>query len=262
MKSCVWLTALAIPTWLLAPVGSVHGSDVSQAKLDAGITVMRFEKALDARKWDETLEICSNRVRAGAAKWPSAETFFRETVPLDKMLAYPQFAYFREQHGGTLHRYGMFITLTAPTVEPRVDRIWSVETAGTRWSIDFNPKPIVLEELIAQKKAELAKRQERMAEVRKVVEPKLRDVKTQLTAVSERFENGAPMIFRLELINFGDEPIHFQDSGCSWESLVLMNDKREPVQFDRTPATIQQRMGEVAAHGQTVLVDKIDLAKQ
>src|SRR5262249_53973638 len=184
---------------LLLPAESARGSDASQAKLDAAITVMRFEKALDAQKWDDALEMCSDRVRAGAVKWTSAEAFFRETVPLDKMLAYPQFAYFREQHGGTLHRYGMLIVLTAPTVEPRVDWIWSIETAGTRWSIDFDPKVIVLDDLIARKKAEIAKQQERMARLRKVVEPKLRGLKTQLTAVSERFEVSAPMVFRLEL---------------------------------------------------------------
>src|SRR5262249_14264483 len=159
---------------LFVPIWAAHGSDASQAKLDAGIAVMGFEKALDAQKWDDALEMCSDRVRMGAAKWPSAEAFLRETVPLDKMLAYPQFAYFREQHGGTFHRYGMFINLTAPTVEPVIQWFWSVETAGTRWTIDFDPKPIKLDELIAQKKAEIAKQQERMAQLRKAVEPKLR----------------------------------------------------------------------------------------
>lgn len=262
MKHCMWQAVIAIVLGLLVSIGAAHGSDASQAKLDAGIFVMRFEKALDSQKWDDALEMCSDQVRAGATKWPSAEAFFRETTPLDKILAYPQFAYFREQHGGTLHRYGMFINLTAPTVEPVIQWIWSVETAGTRWSIDFEPKPIVLDELIAEKKAEFAKQQERMTQLRKAIEPKLRGVKTQLTAVSERFEIGAPMIFRLELINFGDEPIHFNDTGCSHESLVLMNDKHEPLQFDRTPVMIALRTDEVAAHGQTVLVDKIDLAKQ
>jgi len=262
MKSWVWLTVIAIAVGLLVPTVAVRGSDASQAKLDAGIAVMRFEKALDAQKWDDALEMCSDRVRVGAAKWPSGEAFFRETVPLEKMLAYPQFAYFREQHGGTLHRYGMFINLTAPTVEPVIQWIWSVETAGTRWSIDFEPKPIVLDELIAQKKAEIAKQQERRAELRKAVEPKLRGVKIHLTAVNERFEIGAPMVFRVELINFGDDPIHFHDTGCSHESLVLFNDKHEPLHFDRTPAMIALRTGEVAARGQTVLVEKIDLAKQ
>jgi hypothetical protein len=260
MKS--FLAAVITAHGLLVLTPPVRGSDASQAKLDAGIAVMRFEKMLDAQKWDEALEICSDRVRAGAAKWPSVEVFFRETVPLDRMLAYPQFAYFREQHGGTLHRYGMFIALTPPIVEPRVDWIWSVETAGTRWSIDFEPKPIVLDELIAEKKAELAKRQERMAEVRKAVEPKLRGVKTQLTAVNERFDIGASMIFRLELMNFGDQPIHFRDSGCSYESLVLMNDKHEPIPFDGTAAMIQERTGELAAKATTVLAGEINLAKQ
>lgn len=262
MKISIWLVASATVTGLLVPILAARGSDASQAKLDAGIAVMRFEKALDAQKWDEAIEMCSDRVRASAAKWPSAEAFFREAVPLDKMLAYPQFAYFREQHGGTLHRYGMFINLTAPTVEPVIQWIWSVETAGTRWSIDFEPKPIVLDDLIAEKKAEIAKQQERIAEVRKAVEPKLRGVKTQLTAVSERFEIGVPMIFRVELINFGDAPIHFRDSGCSYESLVLMNDKREPITFDRTPAMVAERTGELAARSTAVLAGEIDLAKQ
>jgi len=262
MKRCMWLAGIVIVLGLPVPIGAARGSEASQAKLDAGIFVMRFEKALDSQKWDEALEMCSDRVRAGAAKWPSAEAFFCETTPLDKMLAYPQFAYFREQHGGTLHRYGMFINLTAPTVEPVIQWIWFVETAGTRWSIDFEPKKIVLDELIAQKKAEIAKQQERMAELRKAVEPKLRGVKTQLTAVSERFEIGRPMLFRLELMNFGDESIQFRDSGCSYESLVLMNSKHEPLSFDRTPTMLAMYTGKVAAHAQTVLGDKLDLAWQ
>jgi hypothetical protein len=262
MKRHARLRAIVSAVGLFVPIGAARASDASQAKLDAGIAVMRFEKALDAQKWDDALEMCSDRVRGGAAKWPSAEAFFRETVPLDRMLAYPQFAYFREQHDGTLHRYGMFVVLTPPTVEPRVDWIWSVETAGTRWTIDFDPKPIKLDELIAQKKAEIAKQQEHMAQLRKAVEPKLRGVKTQLTAISERLEIGAPMIFRLELMNFGDEPIHFRDSGCSYESLVLMNDKRESIPFDRIPAMIGERVGELGPRSTTVLAGEIDLAKQ
>jgi len=64
------------------------------------------------------------------------------------------------------------------------------------------------------------------------------------------------------LMNFGDEPIQFRDSGCSYESLVLMNDKREPIPFDRIPAMVQERTGELAARSTTMLAGEIDLARQ
>ena len=63
---------------------------------------------------------------------------------------------------------------------------------------------------------EAATRIKRVEEARRTLEPKLRTVKTHLTALSDEFVIGSPMKFRIEFMNLGDAPVHYTTAGAGY----------------------------------------------
>ena len=89
--------------------------------------------------------------------------------------------------------------------------------------IDWEPAPIDLDALIEVKKAEIADRRKRVEEARRELETKLGGIKTHLAAVSERFVIGSPMLFRVELKNFGESSVRFMAAGVGNDPLSVLN---------------------------------------
>ena len=56
------------------------------------MTMLRFQEALAAERWEEALGFCSDRVKKAAAESPSPETFFEKTMPLDNAQLIVHFA--------------------------------------------------------------------------------------------------------------------------------------------------------------------------
>jgi len=77
--------------------------------------------------------------------------------------------------------------------------------------------------------------------------------------LSERFVLGAPMLFRLELVNAGPTPVHYVDSGVRFLGLAMYNEKKEPVPYGNPPAQIMLGRGEVSARSTVVLADTLDI---
>src|SRR6185503_17428332 len=113
--------------------------------------------------------------------------------------------------------YGLFVTLSDYDVSPRIDWYWGIMPAGDQWVVDY--PPVKLDEHVAKRKAALEARDERVKAIRRDLEPKVSNVTTRLTALSERFVLGAPMLFRLELNNTGPTPVHYVDSGVRFLGL-------------------------------------------
>jgi hypothetical protein len=218
----------------------------------ANMLMLRFQEALAAERWQEALSLCSGRVRGIAAKWPTPKDFFAETVPIEHVL--PQD--FACWSCGT-NFYGLFVTLSEPDVEPRIDWHWGFAPTEHGWVVDY--PPVKLAEYVVNKKASFQQRDERIKEIRRSLEPKVQGVKTRLTPVSERFAIGSPMLFRVELVNSGPTPVHYMDMGVRYKPLTVVNEKKEPVPYVEQPMQIRVQKMEVSAGASVVLADRIDI---
>jgi hypothetical protein len=259
------VSLLAVAAWVTHPATAFAGHpqpyEFANAFRQANIAFLEFQNALANKQWEAALALCSERVREQAGKSSSAEEFFRTTMPFEKVFRQFRFEFYREQHNGDHHSYGMFIRLTDPAAEPVVDWFWSISTAGGRWLIDFEPKPFDQDKLIAQHKAEHQAYQARVAEIRRALEPKLRGIKTHLTPLGEKLVVGSPMHFRLEVMNLGDDPVNYVDSGSQFRPLMVWDRNRRPVPFEETPSGIPQRQGKLSPRSSVVLGESVDLAR-
>jgi hypothetical protein len=229
----------------------------------ANMLMLRFQDALAEERWQDALSLCSDRIRAKAAEWPSLGAFFNETIPIEGLLA-EKFGPWSLSSGA----YGLFVPLTPPThpkktsAEPEPNQalqwLWAIVAATNKtWVVDY--PPIKLEDCIAQKLKAIRERDERIQSIDKSLEPQVKGIKTRLTAVSERFVIGSPMLFRVEAINLGDTLVHFRNAGVGFHPLTVLNSRKEPVPFIQMNAQIGVGESKIAPGASVVLADKIDL---
>lgn len=220
----------------------------------ANMLFLRFQDALAAERWQEVLSFCSDRVRASAAKWPAPKDFFKETMPIEAVLEMD----FGCWSCGT-NFYGLFVTLSEPGAEPRIDWHWGLVPTEGGWVVDF--PPVKLTEYVVKKKAAFQERDERINQIRLSLEPKVRGVKTRITTVSDRFVIGSPMLFQVELLNSGPTSVHYMDLGVRHKSLTVLNEKKEPIPYVPQPLQIQVGKAELSAGSSVVLAEQIDINK-
>jgi hypothetical protein len=218
----------------------------------ANMVMLRFQDAIASERWDDALTLCSQRIRSKAAEWSTPKHFFTDTLPIEHVLAKTWGCW---SCGSNF--YGMFVTLSDYDVTPRLDWFWGLAATANGYEVDY--PPVKLDEYIVKKKAALQEREDRTRAIRASLEPKARGLATRLTAVSERFVVGAPMLFQLELTNSGATSVHFQDSGIRYYPLTVLNERWEPVQYVVLPAQIGVRHGEVPSGSSKILAEKIDI---
>src|SRR5580765_3379496 len=93
------------PIWPPPP----HSADYRQANLH----FLRFQDALAAEHWHEALTLCSDRLQSASAQWQSPADFFRDTMPIQHLLATD----FGCWSCGS-NSYGMFVNLSEPGAQP------------------------------------------------------------------------------------------------------------------------------------------------
>ena len=142
-------------------------------------------------------------------------------------------------------------------LEPRIDWYWGLEPTERGWVVDYPPSN--LDEYISKRRAAFHERDERIKQIRQSLEPKVRVVKTRLTAINDHFVVDAPMFFRLELINSGQTSVHYLNQGVQFKPLSVMTEGKEAVRYINKPMQIGIRKGEVSANSSVVLADKIDI---
>lgn len=220
----------------------------------ANMLMLRFQDALASERWQEALALCSERLRTSAQKRPTAKDFFTETMPIELVLA---------QDFGcwscATNFYGMFVTLSEPGLEPRMDWYWALVPTENGWAIDY--PPVNMDAYVLQKKAAIQERDERIKQIRQSLEPKVQGVKTRLTPVSDRFIIGKPMLFRVELVNAGPSPVHYMDSGVRHKSLTVLNENRETIPHTPQPMQIAVAKKELAPNTSIVLAEGIDITQ-
>jgi len=218
----------------------------------ANMLMLRFQDALAAERWGEALSFCSDRVRATATKWPTPKEFFTDTMPIEHVLEQD----FACWSCGT-NFYGLFVTLSEPGSEPRIDWHWGFVPTEHGWVVDY--PPVGLTEYVVNRKAAFQDRDERIRRIRQSLEPKVQSVKTRLIPVSERFVLGSSMLFRVELVNSGSTSVHYMDMGVRYKPLTVVNEKKEPIPYVAQPLQIQVHKAELAAGASVVLAEKINI---
>jgi len=228
----------------------------SQGRRDANMTLLQFQNALAADRWEDALSLCSAEVQGQAKTWPSVESFFKDTMPLEHVLA-RDFSCWRcgEQF------YGMFETTSAYDEQPRIDWYWGIALAGNgRWVVDY--PPVRMTEYVEQRKALLKARDEKAAALHRALELKAPFISTRLVPLTNRFVIGEPMCFRVELTNAGPVPVHFMDSGLKHYGLVVRDEMRGTNLFNFAGAAqIGVHPSEVPAHSTVVLAEALDITR-
>jgi hypothetical protein len=238
----------------------MHSAEYRQANMH----FLRFQDALAAKQWPEALALCSDRVRAKAAEWPSPEAFFNETIPVGLLLA-QDFGFWTlrsDQPGGfdwtdKANFYALVVTLTEPESKPVVQWFWGIYATNQTWVVDY--PPVKLEDYVARKKAAIQQGEEKIKQIRQSLELKVHGIKTHLIPVSREFMIGSPMLFRVELMNLGKTTADYRNSGVAYAPLTVLDDKGQPLPYTENPSQIGVGTGEVAPGASVVLADKMDL---
>ena len=154
--------------------------------------------------------------------------------------------------------YGLVLSISEPGTTPLIQWYWAIVGTNGGWFIDY--PSIKLDEYIAKRKAAIEERDDRVRRIQQALEPRIKSVKTRLTAVSNRFVIGQPMLFRLELVNSGQTSVHYMDKGLRHQALTVLNEKSEPIPHAMpTPLQMLVRTAELAAGSSFILVDMIDI---
>jgi|ERR1043166_4032240 hypothetical protein len=221
---------------------------------EANMLFLRFQDALERQRWTEALSYCSDRIRTRAAAAPSLEVFFRQSVPIDLLLA-QDFGYWTVRS----NFYGLLVPLTEAQSKPFLQWFWAIYATNGGWVIDY--PPVKLDEHMARAKAALEERENEIAGIRRDIEPRLSGIETRLIAPQKSFVIGSPMLFRVELRNGGNSAVDYVDSGVAFAPLAVFDEKGTPLPFTETPRQIMVRRGKIAPGETVVLAGKVDLAE-
>jgi hypothetical protein len=226
----------------------------SSGRRQANMVMLRFQDAIDGGRWSEALSYCSARVRGAAAKWPSVEAFFSETMPIEQVLS---------QDFGCWNCsekfYGLVINYYSKNgnYDPSLQWFWGIEAVGSGWVIDY--PPVKMEEYIARKRSSIQERSARLATIQNDLQSQSKQISTRITALTNRFVVGGPMPFRLDAKNNGDTAVRYSD-GAEYYGLSVANANSEAVPYGDPPAQIADRgLKLIKANSEIVVAERIDI---
>jgi hypothetical protein len=229
----------------------------TQGRRDANMTLLQFQNALAADRWDDALSLCSADLKSHAKAWPSAEKFFNDTMPIEHVLARD----FSCWSCGDKF-YGMFETISAYDELPRIDWYWGITfTEDGKWVVDY--PPVLLTEYVVQRKALLQARDDKIAALKLALESKVPLISTRLVPVTKKFALGQPMCFRVELTNAGPTDVYYMDVGLNHYGLVVRDERGGGIVLTNTagPAQIGVQSKELPAHSAVVLAEALDITQ-
>ena len=151
------------------------------------------------------------------------------------------------------------LSLTEPDIQRPIQWYWAIVNTNNTWVVDY--PPLKLGDFIVKRKAAMQESQDRRERILAALQPKLKAIRTRLTPMSEHFVIGSPMLFRIELVNDGDSPIHFIHGNAAHCPLLVLDERRRPLAAHDTPSQIIVNHHELAPATSVVLAEKVDLMK-
>jgi hypothetical protein len=218
------------------------------------MALLQFQNALAADRWDNALLLCSADVQNQAKAWPSAEKFFKDTMPIEHVLA-------RGDLGGwssTVKFCRLIETISAYDEQPLIEWYWGMALSENgEWVVDY--PPVLLTEYVVQRKAMLKARGESIAAKDLSVESKMPFISTRLIPLTNRFVIGQPMRFRVELTNAGPTDVYYQEGGLNYYGLVVRDERDTILTNTAGPAQIGVGTEKLPAHSAVVLAEALDI---
>lgn len=221
------------------------------------MTLLQFQNALAADHWDDALSLCSADVQNHAKAWPDAGQFFKDTMPIEHVLARD----FGCWSCGDKF-YGMFETISAYDEQPRIDWYWGIAlTENGKWVVDY--PPIRMAEYVVQRTALLKAQDDKESALRHLLDSKVPFVSTRLVPFTNRFVAGQPMFFRVELTNAGPTDVYYMDGGLNHYGLVVRDERGPGTVLTNTASPAQIRVGtkKLPAHSAVVLAEALDITQ-
>jgi len=223
----------------------------------------QFIKAVEDNNWDKALSYCSKRTNSRAARYERDE-YFREFVPIAKLKAetnYKFWTYSQDGPGGKYHFFGCFLNLSKTSNGDSINWEWWLERTDRGWLIDLPDVPV---ERWSQVEIDRLKRYRENADARwKALEPKLKGLRTQLTALQQEYKLGQPMPFRLELVNEGAHELSYDKQQVAVNGSMIIKDENGRI-IPYTAGPHQTAGGEkpIKPGESVVLFASLDIAKQ
>ncbi|MBN1393209.1 MAG: hypothetical protein JW947_10465 [Sedimentisphaerales bacterium] len=242
---------------------ALKGGGSASIPRPAQIVMLQFQDALEQGQWATALSLCTEDVNTASKKWDSPEVFFRETVPVDIVLKLRNFPFHAFKSERDNQVYELYIPLTETNFEPVI--IWDCSMRWTDgvWRIHFPPEKINLQEMIAQKKKQIEAQEKKLKQLRNELEPKLRGIKTHLSAVSDEFIVGRPMIFRLELMNYGEHSLIYGDQQVAVNgSMTVLDENYNNVPYIGSQCQTAGGPKELKPNSTVVLFEGLDINRQ
>ena len=228
----------------------------------ADTILYRFQRALKESNWERALSLCSKPVRAKAKEYGSGGAFFKNFMPIEQITelsGFPVRSY--SGRAGKIVSLSFFLGLEAPEAEWPIRWKCSVVKEDGHWLVDFKTLPVKI--LI---KKELLRR-ELEKEDGKTRRAKFdRGIEFRLIPLTEEFEVGLPMLFRIEMVNVSEEPILYRATGptsvVANDKMIITGPSGKTIKYVDTSYQIAVWSNVILPDETIVLVDNYDVVRQ
>ncbi len=239
--------------------GRVEALDPNAANL-----IRQYLRALEKSDWKTALSMCSISVMDKAQQYPTPESFFNTVVPVKEILNKLRDPYIG--YGTRLPKYFAYIFnvgISKPDMPRDVSWQWKARKLEGRenWEIDFPAIPF--ETWLAKENQVITQAIKETEQRIKEMAPRLKGVRTLLTAKREEFVVGEPIYFRLQLINQGNSILRYDCQQVAVNnSMTIEGPDGKEVKYT---AEYFQTLGTIVLFkpGETkTLFDQFDITKQ
>jgi hypothetical protein len=227
---------------------------------NAANLIRQYLRALEKSDWKTALSVCSINVKDKAQQYPTPESFFNTVVPVKEILNNPR----DPQIGSWKYSAYIFdVGISRPDMPRVVSWQWKARKLEGRanWEIDFPAIPF--ETWLANEKQVTIRAIKESEQLTKEMAPRLKGVRTLLTAKREEFVVGEPIYFCLQIINQGDSILNYDCQQVAVNnSMTIEGPDGKEVKY--TAESVQTAGGPVLLKpGVTkTLFDQLDITKQ
>jgi hypothetical protein len=228
---------------------------------EAKAVMDEFVMAVDEKKWDKALILCTPQTQSRASQY-GEEEYFRRCVPMAKLKAERTFRFWTyTKHNEEYRRFGCFLNLSKTPDGREINWEWWLAHTAHGWKVDLPGVPV---ERWIQDEVDRLKRDKERGEARwRALEPKLEGLRTQLTALQREYRLGRPMPFLLELINEGEHELSYDDQQVAVnESMIIKDENGKVMPYTAGSFQTEGAPAPIKPGTSVVLFESLDIARQ